>query len=175
MFPPRLLPLQQQCSSKSRLGALELLQASLLPLPQLKSFSSSPCPSRITASPYSPSCSSRYSSRYTTSFSHHPSRAHISHKVCSPSFPNTPLKSKSTAVQTWRSPLPEIHLPSLLSIHLTLNIFSQKTFLRPKPTASTLTTMERSQKQASFRRLPSVLITRLRSRSTSPLRQRLTK
>src|SRR6266852_2288884 len=149
MFPTRLLSLQQQRSSKSRLGALELLQASLLPLPRIKSFSSSPCPSRFTASQSSPSCSSRYSSRYITSFSHHPSRAHTSHKVCSPSFPNTPSKSKSTAVQTWRfSPL-EIRLPSLLSIHLTLNIFSLKLFLRPKPTASTSMATERSQRQAS--------------------------
>src|SRR5713101_4710075 len=159
MFPTRLLPLQQQCSSKSRLGALELLQASLLPLPRLKSFSSLPYPSRFTASPYLPSCSSRYSSSYTTSFSHHPSHAHTSRKVCSPSFPSIPSKSKSTAVQTWRSPLPELRLPSLLSIHLTFNIFSQRLFLCPKPTASILMAMERSQKQASFRRLPSVLIT----------------
>src|SRR6266852_6867885 len=159
MFPPRLLPLQQQRSSKSRLAALELLQTTLLPLPRLKSFSFSPYPSRFTASPYSPSCSSRYSSKYATSFSHHPSCAHTSHKVCSPSLPNIPSKSKSTAVQTWRFPLPELRLLSLLSIHLTLNIFSQRNFLCPKPTASTWTMMERLQKQASFHYLPSVLIT----------------
>src|SRR6266852_5548889 len=159
MFPPRLLPLQQQRSSKSCLGALELLQTSLLPLPRLKSFSSSPCPSRFTASQYLPSCSSKYSSSYTTSFSHHPSHTHTSCKVCSPSSPNNPSKSKLTAVQTWRFPPPEIRLPSLLSIHLTLNIFSQRNFLRPKPTASTSMVMERLQKQASFHYLPSVLIT----------------
>src|SRR6266849_7452644 len=170
MFPPHLLPLQQQHSTKSRLGALELLQASLLPLPRLKSFSSSPYPSRFTALPYLPSCSSRYSSSYTTSFSHHPSCAHTSRKVCSPLSPSIPSKSKSTAVQIWRFPPSEIRLLSLLSIHLTLNIFSQKTFLRPKPTASIWTTMERLQKQASSHRLPSVLITWLRSRSTSLLR-----
>src|SRR6266852_5818608 len=175
MFPPRLLPLQQQRSSKSRLAALELLQTTLLPLPRLKSFSFSPYPSRFTASPYSPSCSSRYSLKYATSFSHHPSRAHTSHKVCSPSSPSIPSKLKSTAVQTWRSPLPEIRLPSLLSIHLTLNIFSQRNFLRPKPTAFTSTMTERSLKQASSCRLPSVLIARLRSRSTSPPRRRSTK
>src|SRR6266852_1569898 len=159
MFPPRLLPLQQQHFSKSHLGALELLQASLLPLPRLKSFSSSPYPSRYTASHSSPSCLLRYSSSYISSFSHHPSCAHTSHKVCSPSLPNSPSKSKSTAVQTWRFPLPELRLLSLLSIHLTLNIFSQRNFLCPKPTASPWTMMERLQKQASFHYLPSVLIT----------------
>src|SRR6266849_8557967 len=175
MFPPRLLPLQQQRSTKSRLGALELLQASHLPLSRLKSSSSSPYPSRFTASHSSPFCSLRYSPNYTSSFSHHPSRAHTSPKVCLPSSPNTPSKSKSTTVRTWRSPPPEIRLPSLLSIHLTLNIFSLRLFLRPKPTASTSMATERSQNQASFRRLPSVLIARLRSRSTSPHRRRLTK